>query len=458
MENYQRVLESMDTQSTPNGNSTTSDGAMRNSLSASSNSDFYCKESIVLRPTRGSDDSSARLSPISLRPKSADIGRAGHQKRNSRTLTHVDVPALPLNEPPPPSNNFDHSPANGRRTIVLVHNVGATNGGSCGSADSQTPTPDSQSINGFESEFPTGTIKRQPAATATTPSKILPAYAMGAGHHNARLPLTESTKHIHLAAVLRKHSEGGHGDLAPPSSVNGGRSGSCRSLNDENDSDEEPPPPMPVHAMSQPPSFSALQAEFAAAAEFPPPPSPLPQAHSPVQRESRTPQPLEVKIVENGSSSSSSFLSHNVSPNPSLVSPGYANGNDGAPHVNGKKSALPISPLPPTSPRNGQDAARPKRVPPAPPKRAENTRLSTNGPPPPIAAKPKPAIPAKPKLLAASSAPGATTTTTTTTSPSHRPPSTEEGFSNAFQNELQRAMQKRLQKMEAGSEGGEKTS
>lgn len=396
----------------------------------------YYRESVVMRPrsavangfttpTVTEISSSSEVQLVQMRSKSADIRAAG-PKRNSRggIPVHVDLPSLPpvderlsIDERLS-ADEFSRLSADER--LLVDERPSSSRADSWSGSD--TPTPDSGSINAFESDISTGTIKKRPPPGAFIPNggiKLPIADTQGAFILNggARLPLTDTTRQISGQKKVPSDASSLKSD---------GSSSHQLATEAEADSDEELPPPPPELTVDATP------------AEFPAPPSPIV-----VVNVKQPPSPVGVvNVKQNGY--------HAKTPSPVQEHP---------------KTPSPVQEMPPTTiyaqPQKfagatAGAAARPK--PPPPPKRSENTKLTTvtqlpeilttNGggqvspkgaggepkgaPPPPV--KPKPSVPPKPAG--------------SPQKPQACVPNGSSGSSgsSAFMNEIEAAMAKRRQK------------
>lgn len=393
-----------------------------------SSSSEYFRESVVMRPK----------STLSIeRPRSS----IEDGKRNSKTtvVTPADLPIVVERR-----RTAVASPTVSCRSMVNSGDSYNNNG-----SDSQTPTPETQSMNGFEADFTTGTIKRQPTPTN---NKCAP-----------RLPLTDGTRQLHSAAANRPLVFQ-YDSISLPGAESKG------SGEEEPDSDEELPPP-PVQ-LREP---FVRNGGGGGNHEFPPPPSP---DQSPLHHHNPNISSSLRDSTTRTTRMTSSFTatsSHNDRCSADGVEKLRKSNDNSQPSLNISSRCSRGSVDSQTESvdsgldSNNQSKPKFKRAPPIPPKRSENTRLSTasiespvspapcfpspssstdvrNGVPVLPSPKQKPAVPAKPKLpLAYSSQP---TLVEFNTSPTPMIPAA----TDAFNSELQRAMQRRLRKMNETNE------
>lgn len=434
-----------------------------------------------MRPKNSSASGSINRNSTSSNRSSSDVLINGASKRNSRTLMHVDLPSIPSTGACDSVEYRRHMVASPTSNRTVVNSYDSTNG-----SDSQTPTPETQSMNGFEADFTTGTIKRQPTPTSTTTT---PSSAKIGG--SARLPLTDGTRQIH-SATSRSLLYQNNCDSISLSGAESRASGE-----EEADSDEELPPP---------PSELQLMVSHQHAYEFPPPPSPVKtpsSTSSPMhQNVPNMMFPLREQTSRSSPRMTSSFTTtttsardrHSSSTDNNEILRKSTPSVDG--HGYGPTTALVVNTRSSRSSIDSQvdvgdsDSVKSKfkRLPPAPPKRSENTRLSTtsvNSPVSPGAVsmqssdrdrtstssnhlesqcspcngvavlptvRPKPAVPLKPKLPAnLSGSPASGVLHHQNASPVRHSPGPVPSIpaaTDAFNDELQKMLQRRLQKMQ----------
>lgn len=241
------------------------------------------------------------------RPRSADIVRSlsvCSAKRGSRQLTHVDLPSVPL---------MIDSPTVCRRSAAV--------------SDAHSAT------NGFDTDFRTSTIKKQPN------------FFNGKAH----LPLTESTRQIHSVS-MRFFNE--HMDSSSTSTTSSSKT--TASTEDENDSDEE----LPVMN-----------------AEFPPPPSPLPAdlCVDFCETMNETCSKLSESMSKMKSSTDATLQSARMTLSSTSL---YDETHRKSSLSIGQSTSMSVAPS--SSAMFADDGQKFKRPPPPlPPKRSETTRLTT---------------------------------------------------------------------------------
>ncbi|CDW57571.1 growth factor receptor bound protein [Trichuris trichiura] len=329
------------------------------------------------------------------RPKAASDVRRDQLNRSSKTLTPVEAPTISVKDEMRVSVSQCCSPALMPKACSISDARSI-----CGSTDS-TDRVDQLSLNAFESDSCTGTIKRQPTKNCAG------AKASGTDVSRQQMPLAFASR---KDSLLNKQAPVMNPDKVleqQQSMVDLTISCDASAAEEENDSDEELPPAPPPYA-----HFLQHSASKESADEFPPPPSPVcfladtqlltsaPDDYGLLSRES------EVPVV------ATSLVVHPPT--------------ECAPVLQTEKVA------PPSAASNGSRSC--KLPPPPPPKRSETTRLSCAAPTnsrcngrPTIPAKPKPAVQAKVGVDHSSK---------------------EHNAVNNFHAELQMAMQKRLRCLE----------
>ncbi|KFD71200.1 hypothetical protein M514_04954 [Trichuris suis] len=328
------------------------------------------------------------------RPKTVTDVRRDQLNRSSKTLTPVEAPTISAKDEMRVSVSQCCSPALMPKACSISDARSI-----CGSTDS-TDRVDQLSLNAFESDSCTGTIKRQPSKNCAG------AKVSASDVNRQQMPLAFVSR---KESLLNKQAPVMNPDKVleqQQSMVDLTISCDASAAEEENDSDEELPPAPPPYA-----HFLQHSASKESADEFPPPPSPVcfladtqlltsaPDDYGLLCRES------EVPVV------AASLVVHAPT--------------ECAPVLQTEKVA------PPSAASSGNRSC--KLPPPPPPKRSETTRLSCATPTnarcngrPTIPAKPKPAVQTKVGVDHCS----------------------KENAVDNFHAELQMAMQKRLRCLE----------
>uniref|UniRef100_A0A5S6QTZ2 PH domain-containing protein n=1 Tax=Trichuris muris TaxID=70415 RepID=A0A5S6QTZ2_TRIMR len=341
-------------------------------------------------PCGGAAADTNGLNGLGVRGRPKNDMRREQLNRNSKTLTPVDAPTISTKDEMRVSVSQCCSPA------LIPKACSVSDARSVCSSTDSTDRVDQLSLNAFESDSCTGTIKRQPSKNC--------AGAKGAGTDVTRQPMP-------LAFVGRKESLlNKQAPVMSPDKVIQPQQSmvdltiSCdaSAAEEENDSDEELPPAPPPYA-----HFLQHSASKESGDEFPPPPSPVCFL-------------ADTQLLTSASDNYGLLCREREVPVGASL-------GECAPVFQTAKAG-------PSAATNGSRSG--KLPPPPPPKRSETTRLSC-AIPPGIACNGRPTIPAKPKP-----------TVQAKVDADHL--SSENAVDN-FHAELQMAMQKRLRRLE-GSE------